>query len=107
MRTRAFRWFCLAAGLLMLGTQLFAQARIERPSSPEPTGEQVHLGYPQDWSSRHLLMPGARTEEIMRAAQRDPRYVYSLVMRQIALQNGRWGIPILPTPTFRPKHRMK
>ena len=107
MRTRAFRWFCLAAGWLMLGIPIFGQIRIERPSSPEPTGEQVHLGYPQDWSSRHLLMPGARTEEVMRAAQRDPRYVYSLVMRQIALQNGRWRFPDLPTPNPRPRHRIK
>src|SRR5580700_10061260 len=98
MRTRTFRWFCLTAGLLRLGIPLFGQARMERPSSPEPTGEQVHVGYPQDWSSRHLLMPGARTEEIMTAAQRDPRYVYSLVMRQIALQNGRWGFPIPRIP---------
>ncbi len=107
MRTRAFRWFCLAAGFLIVGIPLFGQARIDRPSSPEATGEHVHLGYPQDWSSRHLLMPGARTEEVMAAAQRDPRYVYSLVMRQIALQNGRWGFPIPRIPTPRPKHRMK
>ena len=110
MRSRAFRWFCLAAGLLMLGIPLFGQVRIDRFSSPDATGEPVHLGYPQDWSSRHLLMPGARTEEIMTAAQRDPRYVYSLVMRQIALQNGRngrWGIPIPRIPAQRPKHKMK
>ena len=46
----------------------------------------------------------------MTAAQRDPRYVYSLVMRQIALQNGRngrWGIPIPRIPAQRPKHKMK
>src|SRR3984885_1171190 len=111
MRTRACRWFCLA-GLLMLSIPFFGQARMDRPSSSEPTAEPVHLGYPLDWSSRHLLMPGARTEEIMAAAKHDPRYVYSLVMRQIALQNGRWGIPEFGFPGSRipaplPKHKMK
>ena len=107
MRTRAFRWLCLLAGLLMLGISVFGQARMDRPSSPDAAREPVHLGYPLDWSSRHLLMPGARTEDIMAAAQHDPRYVYSLVMRQIALQNGRWGIPIPRIPAPRPKHTMK
>jgi len=107
MRTRAFRWFCPVAGLLMLGISVFGQARMDRPSSPDAAGEPVHLGYPLDWSSRHLLMPGARTEEVMAAAQHDPRYVYSLVMRQIALQNGRWGIPTPRIPISLPKHKMK
>jgi len=107
MRTRAFRWLCRVAGLLMLGISVFGQARMDRPASPDAATEHVHLGYPLDWSSRHLLMPGARTEEIMAAAQHDPRYVYSLVMRQIALQNGRWGIPTPRIPVPRSKHRMK
>jgi len=107
MRTRAFRWFCLVAGLLMLGISVFGQVRMDRPSSPDAAGEHAHLGYPLDWSSRHLLMPGARTEDVMAAAQHDPRYVYSLVMRQIALQNGRWGIPTPRIPASLPKHRMK
>jgi hypothetical protein len=106
MRTRAFRWLCLVAGLLMLGISAFGQARMARPSSSDAAGEHAHLGYPLDWSSRHLLMPGARTEDVMAAAQHDPRYVYSLVMRQIALQNGRWGIPT-PRVNQKPKHTMK
>ena len=106
MRTRAFRCFCLMAGLLLLGISVFGQVRVDRPSSPDAAGEPAHLGYPLDWSSRHLLMPGARTEDIMAAARHDPRYVYSLVMRQIALRNGPWGIPT-PRVNQKPKHTMK
>jgi hypothetical protein len=106
MRTRAFRWLCLVAGPLMLGISVFGQVRMDRPSSPDAATEPVHLGYPLDWSSRHLLMPGARTEDIMAAAKHDPRYVYSLVMRQIALRNGPWGLPT-PRVNQKPKHTMK
>ena len=32
MRVRAFRWFCVGAGLLLLGIPLLGQARMERTS---------------------------------------------------------------------------
>jgi hypothetical protein len=89
MRGCAFRWFCVAAGLLLLGIPLSGQAGMER-TSPEGASEgQTHLGYPQDWSSRHLLMPGTRAEDVLAAGARDPRHVYNMVMRQVALENAR------------------
>jgi hypothetical protein len=50
---------------------------------------QTHLGYPQDWSSRHLVMPGVRPEDVLAAGARDPRHVYNMVMRQVAVENAR------------------
>jgi hypothetical protein len=60
---------------------------METTSPVDASHEQAHLGYPQDWSSRHLLMPGMRAEEVLAAgAVHDPRYVYNMVMRQVAVE---------------------
>lgn len=89
MRGRAFRWFCVTAGLLLLGIPLSGQAGMELGSAVAANEKPTHLGYPQDWSSRHLLMPSMRAEDVLAAGDRDPRYVYNMVMRQVALQNLR------------------
>jgi hypothetical protein len=62
---------------------------MERTSSNDGTPEQTHLGYPQDWSSQHLLMPGMRAEDVLAAGDHDPRYVYNMVMRQVAMERFR------------------
>jgi hypothetical protein len=49
----------------------------------------THLGYPQDWSSQHLLMPGMRADDVLAAGDRDPRHVYNMVMRQVAIERSR------------------
>jgi hypothetical protein len=91
MQGCAYRWLSVAAGLLLLGLPVWGQAGMDR-TAPAGAGEgQTHLGYPQDWSSRHLLMPGARAEDVLAAGARDPRHVYNLVMRQVAVQNARIG----------------
>jgi hypothetical protein len=82
MRACAFRWFGGAIGLLLLGIPLSGQTGLDRSSSAD--GE-THLGYPQDWSSRHLVMSGASVEDALKA--RDPRHVYNMVMRLAAIQN--------------------
>ncbi len=89
MRGRAFRWFCVAAGSVLLGTSLLGQAGTEEPSRIDPSKGQTHLGYPQDWSSRHLLMPGMRADDMLAAGDHDPRYVYNMVMRQVAIDRFR------------------
>ncbi len=91
MRACVFRWFGVAAGLLLLGIPLSAQSAMEteRTSPAGASDGQMHLGYPQDWSSRHLLMPGMRTENVLAAGAHDPRHVYNMVMRQAALENAR------------------
>ncbi|MGA8813615.1 MAG: hypothetical protein WB523_13800 [Candidatus Sulfotelmatobacter sp.] len=98
MRTCAFRWVCLGIGLLLMGIPLLGQAGLERDASDEPT----HLGYPQDWSSRHLLMPGARAEDVLAAGDHDPRYVYNMVMRQVAVEKLRKAAEEAPIEIFGP-----
>jgi hypothetical protein len=76
----SFRWFAVAAGLLLLGIPLSGQTRMETPetemASPQGAGDgQTHLGYPQDWSSPHLLMSGTRAEDVLAAGAGDPRHV--------------------------------
>jgi hypothetical protein len=89
MRGHRFPWFCVAAGLL-LGVPLFGQAGMEMTSSADASHEQIHLGYPQDWSSRHLLMPGTRADDVLAAGvAHDPRYVYNMVMRQVAVERSK------------------
>ena len=87
MQPCACRWFRRAMGLLLLSMPLFAQSAPANNSS-EGRGP-VHLGYPQDWSSRHFLMPGDRVEEVIAAGSRDPRHVYNLVVRRVAIENAR------------------
>jgi hypothetical protein len=99
MRGRAFRWFCAAAGSLLLGVTLSAQAGMETTSPTDANHEQTHLGYPRDWSSPHLLMPGVRAEDVLAASAHDPRYVYNRVMRQLAMERARRGV----RPSRRPK----
>ncbi len=92
MRGWKSRWFYLAAGLLLCGIPLSGQF-MEKTSPVSASEELSHLGYPQDWSSRHLLMPGARAEHVLAAGARDPRYVYNMVMRQVALRKERLPVP--------------
>jgi hypothetical protein len=99
MRECSFRSLYVVAGLLLLGVPLWGQSGLEEASQADATASHPHLGYPQDWSSRHLLMPGRRTEDVMAAGELDPRHVYNLVMRQTAI-HARTGIP-----RFRPRHR--
>jgi hypothetical protein len=99
MRRYAFRWFCVMAGLLLLGMPLLGQEGTDRTASGDASHEQTHLGYPQDWSSPHLLMPGAQTDAVLTAGARDPRYVYNMVMRQKAIENSRPRLHRFPRKT--------
>jgi len=93
MQKGAFRWLGLAIGLLLLGIPLSGQARMEATSPAGASDGQTHLGYPQDWSSGHLLMPWTRPEDVLAAGAREPRHVYNLVMRQVAVENARISAP--------------
>ena len=85
--------FGVAAGLLLLGLPLSGQTGMERTGPGGGSLEPTHLGYPQDWSSRHLLMPGMRAEDVLAAGDREPRHVYNMVMRQVAMENLRRRVP--------------
>ena len=101
MLRHTFRWFAMATGALLLAIPLSGQAGMERSSPDYASQEPTHLGYPQDWSARHLLMPGMRAEEVLAASAHDPRYVYNMVMRQVAAQN------IRRRPVMRPSRPIK
>jgi hypothetical protein len=88
MRARAFRWFLAAFGSFVLGLPLWGQTSIDTSSQSEGV-PQLHLGYPQDWTSRHLVMPSVPTDELLAAGAHDPRHVYNWVMRQVAMGNAR------------------
>jgi len=100
MRRRLFRPCWVLAGLLCC-IPLLAQEAFERISTIEVSRPAKHLGYPHDWSSRHLLMPGVSADEALVAADRDPRHVYNLVMRQVVL--GRSHFPIRQHRRHQPK----
>jgi hypothetical protein len=91
MRTRLLMSGWALAGLLCC-VPLTGQEAFERISTPEVPHPAKHLGYPHDWSSRHLLMPGVSADEALAAAERDPRHAYNLVMRQVVL--GRSHFPM-------------
>ncbi len=96
MRAYAFPWSGGAILLLLLSIPLAGQVGMNR-TAPEPGDGQSHLGYPEDWSFHHLLMPGMRVEDVLAAGARDPRHVYNLVMRQVAVDNARRA----PMPPWR------
>src|SRR5579864_6950500 len=91
MRRRLFRGCWVLAGLLCCAP-LMGQEAFERISTPEVRRPAKHLGYPHDWSSRHVLMPGVSADEALVAAERDPRHAYNLVMRQVVV--GRSHFPM-------------
>lgn len=94
MRGCTFRWFAVAAGLLVLGVPLSGQTGMEKASTAVVIDRQTQLGYSQDWSSRHLVMPDTRG--VLPALKRDPRYVYNQIRRQVAIENGRMSAPAPP-----------
>jgi len=105
LRKRAFCSLTLAAGLLA-GIPLVGQAGIETSASADASRQPTHLGYPQDWSSRYLLMPGMQADKVLAAGEHDPRYVYNMVMRQVAVANYYLPRP-LPWPRPRPRRHIK
>jgi len=48
-----------------------------------------HLGYPQDWSSHHLVITGDGAKDPLANGWREPRHVYNRVMREDAIRKGR------------------
>ena len=85
---RPFHYLALAAGLLLLAIPLSGQERSAEIPSADANQEPTHLGYPHDWTSQHLLMPG-KADDLSIAGDRDPRYVYNWVMRQVAKERFR------------------
>jgi len=94
MRPHLFAGLGAAAALLLLAIPLAGQAGLEKTSGRETSDQQTHPGYPQDWSSRHLAMPGMRADDALAAGDREPRHVYNMVMRQVAMSNIPHRLPV-------------
>jgi hypothetical protein len=97
MRGYLFRWFYVAAGLLLLGVPLSGQTRTAtNPKtiseahliSNERRNERPHIGFPQDWSSRYMVIPGVTPEDVLAKGKRDPRLIYNMLRRQAALKDS-------------------
>lgn len=98
MRARTFLSLSIAAGLL-LSIPLAGQTGVNSASASGENEEQYPPGYPQDWSSRHLVMPGVRQQDVLAAGDKDPRYVYNTVMRMVAVDNLRHHVNLPPRKT--------
>jgi hypothetical protein len=106
----------VAVGVLLLGLPLFGQAGTENSLQNDVSQGQIHLGYPQDWSSRHLVITGTDTDDLLAAGAHDPRYVFNAVHRMVAQRKAqqaaentsisRW-LPWQPWPPLRASHGMK
>jgi hypothetical protein len=81
----------------------WAQSPVQQNSSDRDDGTtKQHYGYPQDWSSRHLVMAGGSGQDPLRAGSREPRHVYNRVMREVAREGERrHGHPPLRQKTMK------
>src|ERR1700746_2579899 len=79
--------FLLSIALCASG---WGQSREEQTRwNEDENASHPHLGYPQDWSSRHLVMAGEDGKDPLRAGSREPRHIYNRVMREVAEERGR------------------
>jgi len=76
--------------VIVLGVLAWGQSHDgERPSNDGGETSESHLGYPQDWSSHHLVVTGENGKDPIAAGSREPRHVYNRVMREVAFEEGR------------------
>jgi hypothetical protein len=80
---------CLLVVVLVVPALGQARAETERAAGGDSAGS--HLGYPQDWSSRHVVLTGQNASDPLAAGSREPRHVYNRVMRQIAIEQAKHG----------------
>src|SRR5208337_402134 len=80
----AFRWFSVAAGLLLLGIPLSGRTWTETEmTSPQGASDPRHvrLGIVSDWTHHHVLYPDSKDDSAMARIRRDPRWVQSWYLR--------------------------
>ena len=95
----ARRFELLSTTLVVLLAAVHAQTP-DRDLQRDANTTQPHLGYPQDWSFRHLIMTGDGGKDPLSTGSREPRHVYNRVMREVAIEEGR-------RHPRRPRHAMK
>jgi hypothetical protein len=79
---------------LLLGFVLCVSISVqaaENGTSDSSAGGATSLGYPQDWSSRHLVMTGNDDSAALKAGLTEPRHVYNLVRRRAAIESAKRG----------------
>src|SRR5579871_1606299 len=59
-----------------------------QPASASESNEPAHLGYPSDWSARHIVLTGANADKALAQGLHDPRHVYNIVQRMVAVRNS-------------------
>ncbi|HEV7217879.1 MAG TPA: hypothetical protein VGN39_03310 [Terriglobales bacterium] len=77
-------WVYLLLGFVV-SLPAFVQAAENGGQDLNPTAE-THFGYPQDWSSRHIVMTGNDDSAALKAGVTEPRHVYNMVMRRAAIE---------------------
>jgi hypothetical protein len=80
----------LALCLLFICATVFVQAA-DNGSTDSAASVNPHLGYPQDWSSRHLVITGNNDSAILKAGVSEPRHVYNMVRRRAAIEEAKKG----------------
>lgn len=89
--------------LLLVGLVIPARSQEREESAGQNVnvdGAASHLGYPQDWSSRHLVITGESGKDPLSSGSREPRHVYNRVMRENAIREAK-------RHPKRPKHTIK
>ena len=61
----------------------------EGPSADTQSNQPTHLGYPQDWSARNVVLTGKDTSTALVEGSQEPRHVYNMVRRMVAERNQR------------------
>lgn len=60
-----------------------------QPASDANATSKTHQGFPTDWSSRQVVMTGGDPSATLAAGVNEPRQVYNLVRRMVAVRNRR------------------
>ncbi len=77
---------------LLVGCFLVSSASLQAAeNAAEGPKATTHIGYPRDWSFRHIVMTGNNDSAALKAGLTEPRQVYNMVMRRAAIQAGTKG----------------
>jgi hypothetical protein len=74
---------------LIIGLALIIPGQAQVREKDIGDAPESRLGYPEDWSSRHLVISGERGADPLSAGFREPRHVYNRVIRENARERER------------------
>lgn len=92
MKQAQVEWSRVFFGIVVV--LLVASVRFSSAQRPAGQNSSVQLtrarqGFPTDWSSRFVVMTGDDPSTALAAGAHDPRHVYNLVRRMVAVDNAR------------------